>query len=96
MAPQLASRLYFELLRLLERRGLARRDSQTPLEFASALGDGGLASSSGTGKFDVAALSPAVLEFTEIYAQARFGGAPCDVSRLRLLLAQIRVGLRAR
>jgi hypothetical protein len=74
--PQLASRLYSELLRLLERRGFARRDSQTPLEFAGALGEPSLA--------------PAVREFTMIYAQARFGGGPCDTSKLRGLLEQIR------
>jgi protein-glutamine gamma-glutamyltransferase len=74
--PQLASRLYAELLRLLERRGLARRDSQTPLEFAMAVGEPGLA--------------PVVREFTEIYAHARFGGAPCDALRLRGLLEQVR------
>jgi protein-glutamine gamma-glutamyltransferase len=82
--PELASRLYFELLRQLEKAGFARRESQTPLEFAAAL------------RPDVAALSPVVREFTEIYAHARFGGAPCDTSRLRALLAQIRSGLRSR
>jgi transglutaminase-like putative cysteine protease len=61
-APLLASRMYFELQRLLERAGL----------------------------------SPAVREFTEIYAQARFGEAPCDASRLRVLLSQVRATLRAR
>jgi hypothetical protein len=74
--PQLASRLYAELLHVLERRGLARRDSQTPLEFAMAVGEPSLAS--------------AVCEFTQIYAQARFGGAPCDTLRLRGLLEQVR------
>jgi hypothetical protein len=74
--PQLASRLYAELLRLLERRGLARRDSQTPLEFAMAMGEPRLA--------------PVVQEFTQIYARARFGGAPCDTLRLRGLLEQVR------
>jgi protein-glutamine gamma-glutamyltransferase len=78
--PQLASRLYEELLRLLERGGLARRDSQTPLEFASTV--------------QTSALAPAVREFTEIYAHARFGGAPCDTLRLRNLLAQIREYVR--
>jgi len=74
--PQLASRLYAELLRLLERRGLARRASQTPLEFAAAVGEPGLA--------------PAVREFTQVYANARFGGARCDTIRLRQLLDQVR------
>jgi protein-glutamine gamma-glutamyltransferase len=78
--PQLASRLYLELSRLLERRGFARRDSQTPLEFAGAMNE--------------PALAPAVREFTQIYAHARYGGAPCDTSRLRVLLEQIR-GVRS-
>jgi transglutaminase-like putative cysteine protease len=101
-APLLASRMYFELLRLLERRGLVRAEAQTPLEFAAALGNGGLPAeggtfaNGGTGKFDMAALSPAVREFTEIYARARFGGAACDTSRLRALLMQIRASLQSR
>jgi transglutaminase-like putative cysteine protease len=78
--PQLASRLYGELLRQLERRGFARRDSQTPLEFAGSMGEPNLA--------------PAVWEFTMIYAQARFGGAACDTLRLRGLLEQIRAARR--
>lgn len=76
--PQLASRLYGELLRILARRGFLRAESQTPFEFAAAVD------------------SPAVREFTQIYAHARFGGAPCDTTRLRLLLEQIRCALRGR
>jgi protein-glutamine gamma-glutamyltransferase len=79
--PQLASRLYAELLHLLARRGMARGESQTPLEFALTV--------------RTPALAPAVREFTEIYAHARFGGAPCDTPRLRTLLAQVRESLRA-
>jgi protein-glutamine gamma-glutamyltransferase len=75
--PQLASRLYSELLRLLEKRGFSRREAQTPREFAASLAlQGGLA--------------PTVQEFTDIYVQARFGGAPCDAFRLRALLEQVR------
>jgi hypothetical protein len=74
--PQLASRLYSELLRLLAKRGFARKESQTALEFAGAVSEPRLA--------------PAVREFTQIYAQARFGGAACDTARLRGLLALIR------
>jgi protein-glutamine gamma-glutamyltransferase len=79
--PQLASRLYGELLHLLERRGFTRRASQTPLEFAGAVGE--------------ASVAPAVREFTRLYAHARFGGVPCDTSRLRGLLEQIRTALRS-
>jgi transglutaminase-like putative cysteine protease len=80
--PQLASRLYTELLRMLARRGLMRLDSQTPLEFAAAVHSPNLA--------------PPVQEFTQIYAEARFGGAPCNTTRLRQLLDQIRGVLRGR
>jgi protein-glutamine gamma-glutamyltransferase len=74
--PQLASRLYRELLRLVERRGFTRRSSQTPLEFAAAVSEPRLAH--------------VVREFTQIYGDARFGGAPCDALKLRQLLEQIR------
>ena len=75
--PQLASRLYSELLRVLARRGLTRSEAQTPMEFADSLAL-------------QPALAPAVREFTVLYAQARFGGAACDASRLRALLEKIR------
>jgi protein-glutamine gamma-glutamyltransferase len=74
--PVLASRLYAELLRLLERRGFARRASQTPMEFATELQKPSLAS--------------VVQEFTQIYAAARYGAMPCDTPRLRELLEQVR------
>ena len=74
--PQLASRLYAELMRALARRGWLRTETQTPLEFAAAVNSPQLA--------------PAVQEFTQLYAHARFGGAPCDATRLGQLLHQIR------
>ena len=74
---QLASRLYTELLRVLARRGFTRNEAQTPMEFADSLAL-------------QAGLAPAVREFTDLYAQARFGGAACDAFRLRALLEQIR------
>lgn len=80
--PQLASRLYEELLFLLAKRGIAREDSQTPLEFAAALPQPRLA--------------PAVQEFTVHYSHARFGSTVCDTSRLRALLDEIRASLRTR
>ena len=75
--PQLASRLYTEMLRLLEKRGYTRAETQTPGEFAATL-----SVQSG--------VSSAVGEFTSLYAEARFGGAVCDAFRLRALLEQIR------
>ena len=80
--PQLASRLYAELMRVLARRGLLRADAQTPLEFAAAV--------------DSPQLAPAVQEFTQLYVHARFGGAPCDTTRLGQLLEQVRAALRTR
>jgi hypothetical protein len=80
--PQLASRLYRELLRMLARRGLRRTETQTPFEFAAAVHSPQLA--------------PALQEFTQLYTRARFGGAPCDTMRLGQLLAEIRAALRAR
>jgi len=75
--PQLASRLYGELLRILEKRGFTRKETQTPGEFAASF-----------------ALQPrlahTITEFTELYAQARFGGAACDALRLQRLLEEIR------
>jgi hypothetical protein len=79
---QLASRIYSELLRILARRGLKRTETQTPFEFAAAV--------------HAQQLGPAVQEFTELYAHARFGGAPCDTTRLSQLLAEIRAALRGR
>jgi hypothetical protein len=79
--PQLASRLYAELLRMLARRGLIRIESQTPFEFAAAV--------------HAPNLAPAVQEFTQIYTHARFGGAPCNTTRLRQLLDQVRMNLRS-
>jgi len=81
--PQLASRLYAELLRLLEKRGLARPITQTPLEFATS---SGLRPE----------LARPVREFTELYVEARFGAKPCDSFRLRALLERIRAVPRGR
>jgi protein-glutamine gamma-glutamyltransferase len=80
--PHLASKLYAELLRMLARRGMAREETQTPFEFAAAV--------------HAPNLAPAVREFTQLYTHTRFGGAPCDASRLHQLLDQIRAALRAR
>ena len=81
--PQLASRLYVELLRVLSSRGFTRSEAETPREFADSLALHPV-------------LAPAVREFTDLYAQARFGGAACDAFRLRALLDQIRAVLRPR
>ena len=75
--PQLASRLYVEMLRVLEKRGYARPETQTAGEFAATFAP-------------QPSLAAAVNEFTSLYAEARFGGAACDAFRLRGLLEQIR------
>jgi protein-glutamine gamma-glutamyltransferase len=80
--PQLASRLYAELLRILAKRGLARQEAQTPLEFAAGVSSPELA--------------PSVREFTQIYLQARFSGAPFETLRLRELLDTVRNAIRSR
>ncbi|HTT33904.1 MAG TPA: DUF3488 and transglutaminase-like domain-containing protein [Methylomirabilota bacterium] len=79
--PQLASRLYAELLRMLARRGLTRTEAQTPFEFAAAV--------------DAPQLAPALQEFTQLYSRARFGGVPCNAARLGELLEEVRSALRA-
>jgi hypothetical protein len=82
-SPQMASRLYAELLRLLQKRGFARREAQTPREFAAWLASQD-------------SFAPVVREFTDLYVEARFGGAPCDAFRLRALLEQVRSAPRPR
>jgi hypothetical protein len=82
-SPQMASRLYTELLRVLQKRGFARRETQTPGEFALSFASH-------------REFAPAVQEFTDLYVQSRFGGAPCDAFRLRALLEQIRATPRPR
>jgi protein-glutamine gamma-glutamyltransferase len=81
-SPQIASRMYEELLRLMGRHGYARSETQTPFEFAAAV--------------EKPALSTLVEEFTRLYAAARFGAARCDLARLKQLLLTIRAELRTR
>ncbi|MBS1841799.1 MAG: DUF3488 domain-containing protein [Acidobacteria bacterium] len=80
-SPQIASRLYVEMLRILRKSGFSRAETQTPNEFASEIKETSLARS--------------VQEFTQLYAQARFGGAACDTIRLQELLGQIRATARS-
>jgi hypothetical protein len=75
--PQLAARLYGELLHLLEKRGFSRAATQTPREFAASF-------------TRQPALASTVQEFTDLYLQARFGDVPCDAFRLRALLETVR------
>ena len=78
----LAALEYTELLRLLERRGWRKSPSQTPLEFAVAIPSPELAAP--------------VLELTELYQSARFGGHPVRTDDMSTLLRSIRDLLRTR
>jgi hypothetical protein len=80
--PELAARLYSELLHTLRRRGIAKTETQTALEFAAGVGD--------------ARVAPAVREFISIYGPARFGDLPCNAVRLRELLVQVRLAFKTR
>ena len=78
----MASRLYQEMTRLMSRHGYARPASQTAFEFADAV--------------QKPSLKVSLKEFTQLYAEARFGGSAGDVSRLEQLLGIIRAKLRAK
>jgi len=78
----MASRLYQEMLYLMGRHGYQRAETQTAFEFAALVKKPGLSAS--------------VSEFTQLYAEARFGRAEGDLSRLEQLLLTIRSELRAR
>jgi hypothetical protein len=80
-SPQIASRFYMEMLRILNKAGFSRAETQTPDEFAGAIKQSSLAL--------------AVQEFTRLYAAARFGGVACDTGRLQELLGQIRTTARS-
>ncbi len=82
LTPRLATLQYQQMLRMLARRGLAKRPGQTPLEFAASL--------AGT---DV---SSSVSQFTELYQQARFGEHGADPKEMSQLVKAIRRLLRSR
>jgi hypothetical protein len=81
-AASLASLEYREMLRLLEKRGWKKAESQTALEFAAGI--------------PAAELAAPVAEFTELYQSARFGGQPAPVNRMSALLGAIRESIRGR
>jgi len=80
-SPQIASRLYLEMLRILKKAGLAHQETQTPNEFA--------------GQIKETALAHVVQEFTVLYSAARFGGASQNLEQLQKLLGQIRATARS-
>lgn len=79
--PRLATQLYAEILRLLERCGHSRRASQTPMEFAQAL--------------PTTLTVPELFEFTHLYEHTRFGASAGEGERLRALFEQVRARVQA-
>jgi transglutaminase-like putative cysteine protease len=82
LTASLAALEYNEMLRLLERRGWKKGESQTPLEFAAAI--------------PVASLAAPVARLTELYQSARFGNHPARIGQMSSLLRSIRDSLRSR
>jgi hypothetical protein len=82
LTASLAALEYTEMLRLLEQRGWKKSESQTPLEFASAI--------------PAAELSAPISQLTELYQSARFGNHPAPIEQMSSLLRSIRDSLRSR
>lgn len=82
MTPHLATLQYNEMLRLLARSGIRKSPGQTPIEFATSLRDGNLATP--------------VHALTTMYQAARFGGLSTDTRAASSLLDRIQSFLRAR
>ncbi len=82
LSAPLAAFEYREMLRLLEKRGWKKVESQTPLEFAATIPE-----------MDIAA---PVVELTELYQSARFGARPARVEQISAVLRSIREMLRSR
>jgi transglutaminase-like putative cysteine protease len=70
-----ASLWYARMLRVMARRGIRKAPAQTPVEFASAIGD--------------PEVQKTVIVFTEHYERARFAGSPEDAMRLPELFDQL-------
>ena len=82
VTASLASLEYSEMLRLLEKRGWTKPDSQTPREFAATI--------------PASNISAPVAQLTELYHSARFGSRPAPAEQMSSLLRTIRESLRAR
>jgi protein-glutamine gamma-glutamyltransferase len=82
LTAALAALEYREMLRLLEKRGWRKGESQTALEFAAAIPSGEIAAP--------------VAQLTEIYQSARFGAHPARIEHMSSLLRSIRDMLRSR
>lgn len=82
VTASLAALEYSEMLRLLERCGWRKSDSQTPLEFAAAISAPDL-------------MAP-VAKLTDLYCSARFGDHPSRIEQMSSLLRMIRDFARSR
>jgi len=82
LTASLAALEYGEMLRLLERGGWKKADTQTPLEFAAAIPAGNL-------------VEP-VAKLTELYQSARFGDHPARTEQMSSLLRLIRESVARR
>ena len=79
-APRLATLYYSRLLRVLERHGFRKADSQTPREFALSLSPANLVERVG--------------EVTRLYEASRFGREPADTAALAHALGEVESLLR--
>ena len=79
LTASLASLEYREMLRLLEKHGWKKAESQTALEFAAAI---------------PAADFRSVAQLTELYQSARFGDHPAPIEQMSSLLRSIRDTMR--
>jgi transglutaminase-like putative cysteine protease len=75
-APQLAATIWYSrMLKSVEKRGFAKPENQTPLEFVNTISD--------------ATLRESVARFTARYERARFGESSQDAEQLPLLFGEI-------
>lgn len=81
LTASLAAFEYREMLRLLEKRGWKKAESQTPLEFAATIAEPQLAGP--------------VAQLTELYQSARFGAHPAATDQISMILRSLRELIRA-
>src|SRR5579863_9127523 len=82
LTASLAAFEYRAMLRLLEKRGWTKADSQTPLEFAATIPDVNIAAP--------------VAQLTQLYQSARFGNHSAPTDQMSAVLRSIRDSLRPR
>jgi protein-glutamine gamma-glutamyltransferase len=82
LTSSLAAFEYREMLRLLEKRGWRKGESQTPLEFAATIAEPQLAGP--------------VAQLTELYQSARFGAHPAATDQISATLRALRALLQSR